>query len=208
MPVVTRRRLVLRWALPLTIAWIFGLALLIGGNRWYAGHSAQQRMQDIAPLIVENATLFNLDPLLVAAVIMVESAAKPDAISSANAIGLMQVRRIAEEEVHRKHDLPNGDLRQPRYNIMIGCAYLADCGKRFSNQHGTDWVLALAAYNAGPTRMAKLRKQHPTLPTKELIDRHAPQETKGYYRKVIRWYQHFQQTQPFTTKAASATSGN
>jgi soluble lytic murein transglycosylase len=179
--------------------WLGLVAVLIGGQKWFGEQAAQSRLEAFLPLIREQAGLFNLDPHLVAAVIMVESSAKADARSGADALGLMQIRAIAETEVHRKHDLPHGNLFEPRYNIMIGCAYLADCGKRFRNAHGPNWIMALAAYNAGPTKMAKLRRAHPSLGTTELIDRYAPKETRAYYRKVIHWYKRFQADSPFET---------
>ena len=149
-----RRSRLLRWALPVATLWLLGVALLIGGQRWFGDQAAQSRLAAYVPIIKEQAQIFHLDPHLVAAVIMVESSARAEARSSADALGLMQIRAIAEKEVHRKHDLPHGNLFEPRYNIMIGCAYLADCGKRFANANGPDWIMALAAYNAGPTKMA------------------------------------------------------
>jgi soluble lytic murein transglycosylase-like protein len=80
---------------------------------------------------------------MLVAVATVESDLKPDARSSAGAHGLLQVLPSTA------HDL-NLDPSKPTTNVLAGARYLRQMLERF---HSTD--LALAAYNAGPTAVAK-----------------------------------------------------
>ncbi len=90
-----------------------------------------------------------LDPALVLAVIEVESAWDPDAVSSRDARGLMQLRRQALEGEARGLGLGSGDAHDPLVNVRSGIRYLARLLARFG-----DAELALVAYNAGPNRLA------------------------------------------------------
>ena len=103
-------------------------------STWIARHQPGHRMVTAAAL--KN----NLDPALVMAVIQVESGFRPDAVSSAGAVGLMQVMPSTAEEL----GLP--DVADPAVNLEAGCRYLASLLEMF----GGDVELALAAYNAGP----------------------------------------------------------
>ncbi len=119
---------------------------------------------------------------LVERVITAESNWDPDARSHADARGLMQVTPITEREVARHVDLPGGkDLYDPAYNIRVGTTYLRILVNRFE---GDAWM-ALAAYNWGPTRVGRLHSQHPQLSGRQLVDRFAPRETKGYVRQIL-----------------------
>lgn len=110
-----------------------------------------------------------------------ESGGDPRAVSGKNARGLMQITPIAEKEILQKTGWDKGDLFDPDYNVKIGSAYLRRMLDRFEG----DTVLAVAAYNAGPTRITRLRKRHPEMHSRELVARHAPRETAGYVRNVL-----------------------
>jgi soluble lytic murein transglycosylase-like protein len=97
------------------------------------------------PLIAEAAARYHLDPALVRAVIRTESAFDPRAISSAGALGLMQLMPDLAEE------LGVTDPFDPRANVMAGTGYLS----RLLADHGGDLALALASYNAGPATVAQ-----------------------------------------------------
>jgi soluble lytic murein transglycosylase-like protein len=98
--------------------------------------AAPARIRD---LIAKTAQELGIDAQLVTAVIAVESAFNPRAISPKNAQGLMQL-------------MPETALRfgvrdpfDEKENVRGGATYLRDLLKRF----GGDLTLALAAYNAG-----------------------------------------------------------
>lgn len=87
----------------------------------------------------------DLDPLLVASVIAAESSFNPRARSHCGAEGLMQLTRGLQPWVGVRNPF---DIRQ---NVAGGCRYLHAMKRRFGRLD-----LALAAYNAGPTRVARL----------------------------------------------------
>ena len=120
--------------------------------------------------IKEASQTFNVDENLIRAVINVESNYNPISISNKDAYGLMQIREIAFKDVKNKFNV-EWDFEDakfnPRLNILTGTAYLKLQLDRFKNVD-----LALAAYNAGPSRVSSLRK----IP--EL------KETQNYVKKV------------------------
>ena len=147
--------------------------------------------------IVEQAAANNLDMALVAAVIKVESNFHPNAVSKADARGLMQLRPNTAKEVARGlgYQVDEAFLEKlfdPEYNIILGTRYLAAMLKQF----GGDEILALAAYNAGPAKLRSWlddgtwdgtwenRWQIPYPETRNYLDR--VQLYKERYRKVYK----------------------
>lgn len=98
------------------------------------------------------AAQYELPPHLVYAVIHTESKFNSGAVSSAGAVGLMQMmpdtfRWLSDDLLHEQ--LSDGMLLDPETNIRYGCYYL----KRLYDRYG-NWETTLAAYNAGPTRVS------------------------------------------------------
>jgi soluble lytic murein transglycosylase len=131
--------------------------------------------------IRQYAEAAQLDPALVRAVVLAESSGNPNALSHANAKGLMQITPITHEEAIRRFDLADGDLFNPLYNLKVGTRYLAYLHDRFDN----DRTLALAAYHMGPTRVARLRREHPHLSPAELVAQKAGPQTRAYVKRVL-----------------------
>jgi len=106
----------------------------------------------LAESIATTSDRYLLDPLLVVAVIQVESRFDHNAVSSAGAQGLMQVRpSVVTALVERGKILPSRkNIKDPRVNVEVGVSYLAYLKEMFG-----DWKLALTAYNAGPSSVAK-----------------------------------------------------
>jgi soluble lytic murein transglycosylase len=89
---------------------------------------------------------------LLLAVIRQESAFDPKAVSSAGALGLMQLMPFTAKHVAKtlKLRFRKGDLtKDANYNIRLGRAYLEELLVFFDQSY----VLAIAAYNAGPDRV-------------------------------------------------------
>ncbi|MBA3027494.1 MAG: lytic transglycosylase domain-containing protein [Desulfobacteraceae bacterium] len=107
----------------------------------------------------------DLDFSLIKAMIKVESNFNKKAVSRKGAMGLMQ---IMPENLN---DLAINDPFDPWQNIMGGSKYLRTLLDRF----GGKIALALAAYNAGPTRV----EEHEGIPPF--------QETQNYVRQVLRY---------------------
>jgi len=85
------------------------------------------------------ATKENLPPEMVLAVINIESAFKPYAISSVGAQGYMQIMPFWRKEIGR----PDDNLMEYKTNLRYGCAILAHYLKREKG----NWTRALARYN-------------------------------------------------------------
>lgn len=120
-------------------------------------------------LIAEAADRFGVPKTWVRAVIHAESGFDPDAVSSAGALGLMQLMPDTYAEMRSLHDL-GADPFLPRDNILAGAAYLRHLHDRF----GSSGVLG--AYNAGPGRYAEHLRTGRALPA----------ETRIYEQRVRR----------------------
>ncbi len=137
------------------------LALILAG----APISIEARAQDLArpsrlereDLISEAATRFAIPASWVAAVMGVESANDPRAVSKAGALGLMQVMPRTYADLRARYGL-GADPFHPRDNVMAGAAYLRELYDRFGAPG------FLAAYNAGPDRYAQYLLQGRPLP--------------------------------------------
>lgn len=86
-----------------------------------------------------------IDPQLLTAVVWTESDFTPDAVSAAGAIGLAQLMPATA-------DMLGVDPYDPEQNLRGGATFLSDMITRFDGRID----LALAAYNAGPTRVSEL----------------------------------------------------
>jgi soluble lytic murein transglycosylase len=108
-----------------------------------------EEASDLASVVRQESEAAGLDPVLVMAVIGVESGWEPGAVSERGARGLMQLRRVALETEERRAGLPPGDVHDPVHNVRMGVRYLARMVGLFD-----DVDLALVAYNSGPTRLS------------------------------------------------------
>lgn len=98
--------------------------------------------QPFDAIVRQVAAEHDLDPRLLHAILIVESAYRPDAVSSAGAQGLAQLMPGTAR------DLGVADPFDPAQNVAGGGAYVAQMLARYN-----DVRLALAAYNAGPGRV-------------------------------------------------------
>ncbi len=114
-------------------------------------------------LISEHARLNGVRSDLVRAVMQVESAFNPNAISPKGAMGLMQLMPATM----RQYGVRNAF--NPAENVRAGVAYLRDLLDRYSNNE----ELALAAYNAGPGAVDKHGQAVPPY-----------RETRNYVAKI------------------------
>lgn len=104
--------------------------------------------RDLARAIVAEAGAAGIDPLLVLAVIEVESSWDPSALSSRGARGLMQLLEPTMRQEMARSGLEYEDPHDPIANVRAGIRYL----KRLLDVFGRE-ELALMAYNAGPNRI-------------------------------------------------------
>jgi soluble lytic murein transglycosylase len=177
-----RRIVIIGGIVAISIAVLAGLVglivcLTISGSR-------VERWRGLAELYGETN---GLDPGLVLAVIQAESAGDPHAVSRTGARGLMQLMPATADEVARRLGVRlwgHSDLFNPDINVRLGTAYLAQLRRMF----GDDPHLYIAAYNAGPGRIQRLRNQNPELSSEEIIARFAPEETRTYVPRVLRYW--------------------
>ncbi len=88
---------------------------------------------------------------LVLSVTRQESSFNPSARSGAGALGMMQLLPSTARSVARREGLGWGRLEDPDFNMRVGAAYLGQLVNTFSGSY----LLAAAAYNAGPGRPAQ-----------------------------------------------------
>jgi soluble lytic murein transglycosylase-like protein len=102
----------------------------------------------VARTVVAEAAAARIDPLLVLAIIEVESAWDPAALSGRGARGLMQLRVPTMQRELERSGLVLDDPHDPVANVQAGVRYL----RRLLDAFGRAEV-ALMAYNAGPNRI-------------------------------------------------------
>lgn len=136
----------------------------MAGYRSYLGGQNKQKFSD---LINEAAYRHRVDPKLVHAVIQTESAYNAGAVSSAGAVGLMQLM----PDTARRYGV--SDRRDPDQNVDGGTHYLRDLIRMFS----PNLALAVAAYNAGENAVIKHGYSIPPYP-----------ETRNYVKQVLATY--------------------
>lgn len=148
----------------------------------------QQNTQEIGPVKPSSQSLSRLDKYdeiinyasetygvdknIIKSVILAESSAKENAVSSANAKGLMQIIDSTAKY------LGINNVFDPKENIMGGTKYLSQLLRRYNG----DLKFALAGYNAGPGNVDKYNGIPPFT------------ETQTYVKRVIGYIKNFEET--------------
>ena len=143
---------------------LFGNAPAFGQD---AAEQAPPRVVDIASHVAEAAQRFGIPEQWIYAVMRTESAGRIGAVSSAGAMGLMQLMPGTWARQRTRFGL-GADPFDPRDNIMAGTSYL----RKMYDSYGA--IGFLAAYNAGPGRYEDWRDRGRPLPV----------ETRAYVAKI------------------------
>lgn len=130
--------------------------------------SKRQPDPGLARLVAITALRQGVDARLLHAVVQVESAYNPHAVSAKGARGLMQLL----PQTGREHAA--ADLFDPAQNLRAGAAHLRGLIERFEG----NLVLALAAYNAGEATVRRYGNRVPPY-----------RETRHYVKQVLAQYQ-------------------
>jgi soluble lytic murein transglycosylase len=118
---------------------------------------AEWKVNRISQAIYRESRRYQIDPLLVVAVIEHESRFNPTTRGSHGEIGLMQIKPATAAWICQVNQTPwHGamSLEDPVINIELGTAYLAMMKERFSKRQ-----FYLAAYNAGPGNIRRQIRQ-------------------------------------------------
>ncbi|MBW8771528.1 MAG: lytic transglycosylase domain-containing protein, partial [Gemmatimonadetes bacterium] len=137
-----------------------------------------------ADALQESARAASLDPALVAGVIRQESTWNPQAVSPAGARGLMQLLPSVGAAIAKGRGYPLWNpalLFEPDVSLQLGTLHLASSLRGAENP-----VRALAAYNAGTSRVTRWSSR-PGSSDPELFTEWIPYtETRDYVRVVMR----------------------
>lgn len=132
-------------------------------------HGALPSSESLRDIINATCTKYGMEEALIMAVVRAESNFNPRAVSPKGARGLMQLMPATARELGVTNSL------DPAENIDGGVRYLKWLLGVFDN----DTELALAAYNAGPTKVRRYKGIPPY------------RETKTYVKRVLRFYEHY-----------------
>ncbi|MFZ5864171.1 MAG: lytic transglycosylase domain-containing protein [Nitrospirota bacterium] len=130
-------------------------------------------------LIDKTARDHQMDPALIRAVVKAESDYDPQAVSSAGALGLMQLMPGTAQDLAVRNPF------DPEENVRGGVQYLRYLLTRFNG----DTALAVAAYHAGEQNV----ERHNGVPPIEA--------TKAYVKRVLTYHKQYRQTMPETEPA-------
>ena len=150
-----------------------------------AGHRLEPGIRiELSDIIYTNSTKFGYDPLLLLAVIEVESVFDPAALGryrngeKSGAFGLMQLKHATAQEMALQlgmDSLTAEDLFKPEINVILGAAYLTTMIERFQS-----FKLGILAYNQGPGVISRQLTEKTPLSVR-------------YYQKVLTSYYRFKQ---------------
>ncbi len=121
---------------------------------------------------------------LLQALVREESAFDPGARSHVGALGLTQLMPVTAKALARERGKPLASLSElldSERNLELGAAYLGQMLKRFDGEG----AIAAAAYNGGPTRVARWLKLHPAERLEEWVEEIPIDETRNYVKDVL-----------------------
>ncbi len=140
-------------------------------------------------IVEQAASIYNVDPNLIYAVIKQESNFNKNAVSGAGAKGLMQIMDPTSKQMAKRIDSiddKNYDVFEPYTNIHIGTKYLSYLIKYFDG----NYYLAIIAYNAGMGRVDTWldAEYNEYTDYTKLLENIEYNETKTYFEKVLNYY--------------------
>ena len=134
-----------------------------------------------------------VDKALIYAIARQESQFNPETLSSAKAMGLMQVTPAAGRQVAKTTGASYSESRlrtDQSYNVQFGAAELGE----LLDTYGPNYVLIFAAYNAGRGNVAKWISRYgdprdPDVDVLDWVERIPFSETRNYVQRVMENYQ-------------------
>jgi soluble lytic murein transglycosylase len=132
---------------------------------------------------------FNLNPLMVAALIRQESRFEPEIVSASGALGLMQVMPATGRWIAQKIGLAQYSLTNPADNLHLGSWYFDYTHRTYQD----NTLLALASYNGGPGNVARWLSRFGFEDPDEFVEQIPFAETRGYVKSVFGNYWNYWQ---------------
>jgi soluble lytic murein transglycosylase len=149
--------------------------------------------------VAARAAEMGLDPALLAALINQESTFDPMAVSAVGARGLMQIMiptgrgRARSRGIRFRPEI----LYDPLVNLDLGARYF----RQVLNSFGGRVERALAAYNAGPTRVSAWTAANPRMSPEEFIESIPFPETRTYVMTILSSREHYRRIYGLGTSA-------
>lgn len=142
-------------------------------------------------VVAKASTRHGVDPFLVLALMRQESSFDRKSLSSAGAIGLMQLMPRTGEKVFKKvynaGTFSKAMLYDAELNIELGVSHLSE----LIQENGGNIVDVLAGYNAGTGKAADWKKRFQEYTGEEFIEMISYGETRNYIKKVLRNYYNY-----------------
>lgn len=138
------------------------------------------------------------DPLLLYALIREESWFNRSVVSSAGAVGLMQLMPQTASAVNGSQ-VDRHSLFDPDINIALGARFFAG----LLRQYDGNIVVALASYNAGPVVVTRWLQERDGYELDEFIEDIPYKETRNYVKKVFTSYMEYLRMAEMGVKAGS-----
>lgn len=141
--------------------------------------------QKYSEYVEKYAKEFEVEKELIYAMIKAESNFKHDAVSSKEALGLMQILESTAYEVANelKLEITKEEIINPETNICLGTKYISNLIKRYENIE-----LAVASYNAGIGNVDNWIEEKKIKEDGTDIENIPFKETNNYVRKILRDY--------------------
>lgn len=143
-----------------------------------------------APAVQTLSQTIGIDPYLVWSIMRAESAYHPDAVSLVGAKGLMQMMPYTAIKLAQGinvEDFAPNDLLNPVTSIAYGAMYL----RRLLDYYNNHYMLAIAAYNAGPQAVNAWLAGCIGCAPDEFVESVPYPETRQYIKKVMNFYQQY-----------------
>ncbi len=130
-----------------------------------------------------------VDPSVAYSIARQESAFNPRAVSSANALGLMQVTPAAGRHIAKRIGVAFDQkrlLNDPAYNVQMGAAELGDALETYRGSY----ILTFASYNAGRGRVREWIERYgdprdPKVDPIDWVERIPFSETRNYVQRIL-----------------------
>lgn len=137
------------------------------------------------------AAQFELPPAYAASIILAESSYNPQAVSSVNAQGLMQIMPDTGAWLAGKFDENywEGCLFDPETNIRYGCWYLGYLLRRFDG----DLVCSTAAYHSGQGKVDKWLDNPTYSPDGKTLSVIPGENAERYVHRVLEYYEKYEE---------------